>query len=110
MSVALVTAVSVFAVQRCGITRQSEFFAKIKMPARFVRQRRATLPGVTGSLNGVDNSRIPGTAAKMTGQPLLNSCTIIRATLPQERRCPNNDPRDAEAALNSAFQRKCFTK
>jgi hypothetical protein len=101
---------AMLAVCKCRISLQPEFFTKIGMPARFPGQSFSIFPGVARSLNGVDDPRVTRTPAKMAREALLDGFAVICAALPQERRRPNNDSRNAEAALDATLEREGFTQ
>src|SRR5260370_37325247 len=68
------------------------------------RHAAAIFPGVASRLNGVNDSRVTRAAAKMTRKSLFDNFAAACATLLQHRRLTDDDPGDAEAALNSTFK------
>jgi hypothetical protein len=100
-----------FAICKCWIAAHSEFFAKIEMSARFlVGKTSAVIPGFTGCLYGVDDSRVSRAAAQVARKSLLDGFAIARAALLQHRRRADNNPGDAEPALDAAFKYKRLTQ
>ena len=111
MTIFLTGAIPMIAIGKRRVASKSEIFAKVGMPSRFLaRQASAIFPGLAGRLNGVNDSRIARAAAKMARKSLLDSFATARAALPQHRGRTDNDPGNAEAALNSPFKHERFAQ
>src|SRR5262245_42241089 len=79
------------------------------MPARLAaRQRAAVLAGLTRGLNRIQDAAVTRAPAQMAVERLRDGRAVVGLPAFDQRRRPDDDARDAEAALHAAFEKKRF--
>src|SRR5437773_655536 len=83
---------------------EAELLAEERVAPRLVRQRPAVVQRLSRCLNRVDDAAVAGAPADMSVERLLDRLAIARLPLLDQVRGADDDARDAETALNAAFE------
>ncbi len=90
-----------------GGSCKTKFFTEIKVPPRFVAGHLlVVLPGFTRRLNGIDDARVAGAAAKMAVERFRDFFAVPGAVVLQQPGCPDHNAGNAKTALHCAFQQE----